>query len=29
MIYQMQNLFSKVRTFVCVADAAEVTQVFE
>ena len=29
MIYQMQNLFSKVRTFVFVADAAEVTQVFE
>ena len=29
MIYQMQSLFSKVRTFVFVADAAEVTQVFE
>jgi uncharacterized protein with von Willebrand factor type A (vWA) domain len=28
MIYQMQSLFSKVRTFVFVADAAEVTQVF-
>ncbi len=29
MVYQMQNLFSKVRTFVFVADVAEVTQVFE
>jgi hypothetical protein len=29
MIYQMQSLFSKVRTFVFVADAAEVTNVFE
>ncbi|MGH3145964.1 MAG: VWA domain-containing protein, partial [Rubrobacter sp.] len=29
MIYQMQSLFSKVRTFVFVADVAEVTQVFE
>ena len=28
-IYQMQSLFSEVRTFVFVADAAEVTQVFE
>jgi len=29
MVYQMQSLFSKVRTFVFVADVAEVTQVFE
>jgi uncharacterized protein with von Willebrand factor type A (vWA) domain len=29
MIYQMQSLFSKVRTFVFVAEVAEVTQVFE
>lgn len=29
LIYQMQSLFSKVRTFVFVADMAEVTQVFE
>ena len=29
MVYQMQNLFSKVRTFVFVADVAEVTQLFE
>ncbi len=29
MIYQMQSLFSKVRTFVFVAEMAEVTQVFE
>ncbi|QIN84828.1 VWA domain-containing protein [Rubrobacter tropicus] len=29
MVYQMQNLFSKVRTFVFVAEMAEVTQVFE
>ncbi|HEX2728202.1 MAG TPA: VWA domain-containing protein, partial [Rubrobacteraceae bacterium] len=29
MIYQMQSLFSKVRTFVFVADMAEVTQVLE
>ena len=29
LIYQMQNLFSKVRTFVFVAEMAEVTQVFE
>ena len=29
MIYQMQGLFSKVRTFVFVADVAEVTQLFE
>lgn len=29
MVYQMQNLFSKVRTFVFVAETAEVTQVFE
>jgi uncharacterized protein len=29
MIYQMQSLFSKVRTFVFVADVAEVTQVLE
>ncbi len=29
MVYQMQNLFSKVRTFVFVADMAEVTQLFE
>jgi uncharacterized protein with von Willebrand factor type A (vWA) domain len=29
MIYQMQSLFSKVRTFVFVADVAEVTQLFE
>ncbi len=26
MVYQMQSLFSKVRTFVFVADVAEVTQ---
>ena len=29
MVYQMQSLFSKVRTFVFVADVAEVTQFFE
>ena len=29
LIYQMQSLFSKVRTFVFVADVAEVTQLFE
>ena len=29
LIYQMQSLFSKVRTFVFVAEMAEVTQVFE
>jgi uncharacterized protein with von Willebrand factor type A (vWA) domain len=29
LVYQMQNLFSKVRTFVFVADVAEVTQLFE
>ena len=29
MVYQMQSLFSKVRTFVFVADVAEVTQYFE
>lgn len=29
MIYQMQSLFSKVRTFVFVADMVEVTQLFE
>jgi uncharacterized protein with von Willebrand factor type A (vWA) domain len=29
MIYQMQSLFSKVRTFVFVAEMAEVTQLFE
>jgi len=29
LIYQMQNLFSKVRTFVFVAEMAEVTQFFE
>jgi uncharacterized protein with von Willebrand factor type A (vWA) domain len=29
LIYQMQNLFSKVRTFVFVAEMAEVTQLFE
>ncbi len=29
MIYQMQSLFSKVRTFVFVADLVEVTQLFE
>jgi uncharacterized protein len=29
MVYQMQSLFSKVRTFVFVAEMAEVTQVFE
>jgi len=29
MIYQMQSLFSKVRTFVFVAEIAEVTQLFE
>ena len=29
MVYQMQSLFSKVRTFVFVADMAEVTQFFE
>ena len=29
LIYQMQSLFSKVRTFVFVADMAEVTQLFE
>ncbi len=29
LIYQMQSLFSKVRTFVFVADLAEVTQIFE
>ena len=29
MVYQMQSLFSKVRTFVFVADTAEVTQLFE
>ncbi len=29
MVYQMQNLFSKVRTFVFVAEMAEVTQIFE
>ncbi len=29
LVYQMQSLFSKVRTFVFVADVAEVTQVFE
>jgi uncharacterized protein len=29
MVYQMQSLFSKMRTFVFVADVAEVTQVFE
>src|SRR5919112_241148 len=28
-VYQMQSLFSKVRTFVFVADVAEVTQYFE
>ncbi|HLL39276.1 MAG TPA: VWA domain-containing protein [Rubrobacteraceae bacterium] len=29
MVYQMQSLFSKVRTFVFVADTAEVTQLLE
>ncbi|MBE3561203.1 MAG: VWA domain-containing protein, partial [Ktedonobacteraceae bacterium] len=29
LIYQMQNLFSKVRTFVFVAELAEVTRLFE
>ncbi|MDP8952108.1 MAG: VWA domain-containing protein [Actinomycetota bacterium] len=29
LVYQMQSLFSKVRTFVFVADVAEVTQLFE
>jgi uncharacterized protein with von Willebrand factor type A (vWA) domain len=29
LVYQMQNLFSKVRTFVFVAEVAEVTQLFE
>ncbi|MDN5698121.1 MAG: VWA domain-containing protein, partial [Rubrobacter sp.] len=29
MVYQLQSLFSKVRTFVFVADTAEVTQLFE
>jgi len=29
MVYQMQNLFSKVRTFVFVAEVAEVTRLFE
>ncbi len=29
LIYQMQSLFSKVRTFVFVADVAEVSQLFE
>ena len=29
LIYQMQSLFSKVRTFVFVAEMAEVTQIFE
>jgi hypothetical protein len=29
MVYQMQSLFSKVRTFVFVADVVEVTQLFE
>jgi uncharacterized protein with von Willebrand factor type A (vWA) domain len=29
MVYQMQSLFSKVRTFVFVAEMAEVTRVFE
>ena len=29
MVYQMQSLFSKVRTFVFVAEVAEVTRVFE
>jgi uncharacterized protein len=29
LVYQMQNLFSKVRTFVFVAEMAEVTQIFE
>ncbi|HET7479480.1 MAG TPA: VWA domain-containing protein [Rubrobacteraceae bacterium] len=29
MVYQMQSLFSKVRTFVFVAEMAEVTQLFE
>lgn len=29
MVYQMQNLFSKVRTFVFVAELAEVTRIFE
>ena len=29
LVYQMQNLFSKVRTFVFVVDVAEVTQLFE
>lgn len=29
LVYQMQNLFSKVRTFVFVADVAEVTQLLE
>ncbi len=29
MVYQMQSLFSKVRTFVFVADTAEVTQLFD
>ena len=29
LVYQMQSLFSKVRTFVFVADMAEVTRVFE
>jgi uncharacterized protein len=29
LIYQMQSLFSKVRTFVFVAETAEVTQLFE
>ena len=29
MVYQMQSLFSKVRTFIFVADMVEVTQLFE
>ncbi len=29
LIYQMQSLFSKVRTFVFVAEMAEITQIFE
>ena len=29
LVYQLQDLFSKVRTFVFVADLVEVTQLFE